>query len=112
MRPAITRRRPLIICSVTTWRPTSRAGGTCPRRRRFSYPQIRQRGCRPDIRHVTLVPMNANTLRLRSPADVVSAIPYLIGFHPADSVVVLACDGARGAYAVRLDVTAQDALLE
>jgi Domain of unknown function (DUF4192) len=53
-----------------------------------------------------------NTLRLRSPADVVSAIPYLIGFHPSDSVVVLACDGSRGAYAVRLDVTAHDALLE
>jgi hypothetical protein len=56
--------------------------------------------------------MTTNTLRLRSPADVVSAIPYLIGFHPTDSVVVLACDGARGAYAVRLDLTAQDALLE
>jgi len=56
--------------------------------------------------------MATNTLRLRSPADVVSAIPYLIGFHPADSVIVLACDGARGAYAVRLDLTAQDALLE
>jgi hypothetical protein len=56
--------------------------------------------------------MSLNTLRLRSPADVVSAIPYLIGFHPADSVVMLACDNARGAYAVRLDLTAQDALLE
>jgi hypothetical protein len=56
--------------------------------------------------------MSPETLRLRSPADVVSAIPYLIGFHPADSVVVLACDGARGAYAVRLDLTAQEALLE
>jgi hypothetical protein len=56
--------------------------------------------------------MSANTLRLRSPADVVSAIPYLIGFHPADSVVVLACDDGAGAYAVRLDLTAHDALLE
>jgi hypothetical protein len=56
--------------------------------------------------------MSANTLRLRSPADVVSAIPYLIGFHPADSVVVLACDDTQGAYAVRLDLTAHDALLE
>jgi hypothetical protein len=56
--------------------------------------------------------MSLNTLRLRSPADVVCAIPYLIGFHPADSVVVLACDNGRGAYAVRLDLTAQDALLE
>jgi hypothetical protein len=56
--------------------------------------------------------MSANTLRLRSPADVVTAIPYLIGFHPTDSVVVLACDDAQGAYAVRLDLTAEDALLE
>jgi hypothetical protein len=56
--------------------------------------------------------MNSNTLRLRSPADVVCAIPYLIGFHPSDSVVVLACDDAVGAYAVRLDLTAADALLD
>jgi hypothetical protein len=56
--------------------------------------------------------MSPNALRLRSPADVVSAVPYLIGFHPTDSVVVLACDNGQGAYAVRLDLTAQDALLE
>ncbi|HEY0542375.1 MAG TPA: DUF4192 domain-containing protein [Actinoallomurus sp.] len=56
--------------------------------------------------------MSPRTLRLRSPADVVCAIPYLIGFHPADSVVVLACDGTRGAYAVRLDLSASEALLE
>jgi Domain of unknown function (DUF4192) len=56
--------------------------------------------------------MSPHTLRLQSPADVVCAIPYLIGFHPADSIVVLACDGARGAYAVRLDLTASEALLE
>lgn len=56
--------------------------------------------------------MRANTLRLRSPADVVSAIPYLVGFHPADSVVVLGCGGTDGAYAIRLDLTAQDALVE
>jgi Domain of unknown function (DUF4192) len=55
--------------------------------------------------------MSPDTLRLRSPADVVCAIPYLIGFHPADSVVVLACDGTRGAYAVRLDLTASEELL-
>jgi hypothetical protein len=56
--------------------------------------------------------MSPNTLRLRSPADVVSAIPYLIGFHPSDSIVVLACDGVQGAYAVRLDLTAQEGLIE
>ncbi|GAA0314288.1 hypothetical protein GCM10010151_00460 [Actinoallomurus spadix] len=51
-------------------------------------------------------------MRLRSPADVVAAIPYLVGFHPADSVVVLCCGGADGAYAIRLDLTASDALLD
>jgi hypothetical protein len=56
--------------------------------------------------------MSANTLRLRSPADVVSAIPYLVGFHPRESVVVLGCDGDHGAFAVRLDLTAKEALLE
>lgn len=56
--------------------------------------------------------MRPNTLRLRSPADVVAAIPYLVGFHPADSVVVLCCGGADGAYAIRLDLTASDALLD
>src|SRR4051812_47681237 len=56
--------------------------------------------------------MSANTLRLRSPADVVSAIPYLVGFHPADSVVVLGCGGPDGTYAIRLDLTASDALVE
>ncbi|MFL6054002.1 MAG: DUF4192 domain-containing protein [Actinoallomurus sp.] len=56
--------------------------------------------------------MRPNTLRLRSPADVVSAIPYLVGFHPSESVVVLCCGGADGAYAIRLDLTASDALLD
>lgn len=52
------------------------------------------------------------TLRLRSPADVIAAIPYLIGFHPSDSVVVLCCGGPDGAYAVRLDAPPPDALVE
>jgi Domain of unknown function (DUF4192) len=56
--------------------------------------------------------MTPNTLRLRSPADVVAAIPYLVGFHPTDSVVVLCCGGRDGAYAIRLDLTASDALLD
>ncbi|WP_345432796.1 DUF4192 domain-containing protein [Actinoallomurus vinaceus] len=56
--------------------------------------------------------MRPNTLRLRSPADVVAAIPYLVGFHPIDSVVVLCCGGMDGTYAIRLDLTASDALLD
>ncbi|MEV0400949.1 DUF4192 domain-containing protein [Actinoallomurus sp. NPDC050550] len=56
--------------------------------------------------------MRPNTLRLRSPADVVAAIPYLVGFHPTDSVVVLCCGGEDGTYAIRLDLTASDVLLD
>lgn len=56
--------------------------------------------------------MTANTLRLRSPADVVRAIPYLVGFHPRASVVVLGFGGSGDAYAVRLDLTAADVLIE
>lgn len=56
--------------------------------------------------------MRPNTLRLRSPADVVAVIPYLVGFHPSDSVVVLCCGGTDGAYAIRLDLTADDALVD
>ncbi len=52
------------------------------------------------------------SLRLRSPADVVVAIPYLVGFHPSESVVVLGCGGETGTYAIRLDLTAKDALFE
>ena len=38
-------------------------------------------------------------LSLREPTDVLAAIPYLIGFHPTDCVVVLALHGRRMAFA-------------
>jgi hypothetical protein len=34
-------------------------------------------------------------LRLRSPADVVEAVPYLVGFHPQRSIVVMALSRRR-----------------
>ncbi|MGH3320241.1 MAG: DUF4192 domain-containing protein [Streptosporangiaceae bacterium] len=34
-------------------------------------------------------------LRLRSPGDILAAIPYLIGFHPEESLVVLTLGGDR-----------------
>lgn len=46
------------------------------------------------------------TLFLRSPADVAAAIPYLVGFHPGDSVVLLAAGGSSQTCTVRLDLTA------
>jgi hypothetical protein len=43
------------------------------------------------------------TLRLRSPADLLAAVPYLLGFHPSDSIVVLALRGSRTVFHVRAD---------
>lgn len=43
-------------------------------------------------------------LRLTEPADVVAAVPYLVGYHPADSVVLLALRGRSLAFSVRADL--------
>jgi hypothetical protein len=47
-------------------------------------------------------------LRLREPVDVLSAVPYLLGYHPVESVVVIGlCDGQLHVTA-RTDVPADD----
>jgi hypothetical protein len=43
-------------------------------------------------------------LVIRTPQDVISAIPYLLGFHPADSLVAVGCGGPRGTCAMRFDL--------
>ncbi|HET8680871.1 MAG TPA: DUF4192 domain-containing protein [Micromonosporaceae bacterium] len=43
-------------------------------------------------------------LRIRFPADLLAAVPYLVGFHPADSVVVVGVRGGQLALAVRGDL--------
>jgi hypothetical protein len=43
-------------------------------------------------------------LVIRSPQDAIAAVPYLLGFHPSRSLVVIAYDGPRGTCAVRLDL--------
>ncbi|MER6587335.1 MULTISPECIES: DUF4192 domain-containing protein [Micromonospora] len=48
-------------------------------------------------------------LSVRSPADMVTAVPYLLGFHPADSVVVVAVRGRRVVFAARGDLPAPGA---
>lgn len=52
--------------------------------------------------------MTTNTtnpkLRLSSPADVLSAVPYLFGFHPADSAVVIGLNGKQVAFQLRADL--------
>jgi hypothetical protein len=42
-------------------------------------------------------------LRLRSPSDIVEAVPYLVGFQPEDSLVVLSLRGER----LRVGLTAR-----
>ncbi len=43
-------------------------------------------------------------LRLSSPADILTAIPYLLGFHPADSLVVIGVEHAAVRVATRWDL--------
>lgn len=46
---------------------------------------------------------------LRSVADVLAVVPYLIGFHPTDSVVVIALLGRQVVFAARGDLPGPDA---
>ena len=49
-------------------------------------------------------------LVIRSAQDAIAAVPYLLGFHPARSLVVIGFEGrAHGTCAVRLDLPAADA---
>jgi len=41
-------------------------------------------------------------ITLRSPAELADALPYLLGFHPTDSVVLVALHGERGRFGGRL----------
>ena len=43
-------------------------------------------------------------LFVRSPADLLAAVPYLLGFHPTDSVVVVALRGKRVVFVARADL--------
>ena len=46
------------------------------------------------------------TLPVRSPADLIAAVPYVLGFHPTDSLTVVAVRGTRVIFAARLDLPA------
>ena len=54
--------------------------------------------------------MTLPILKLRTPAQLVTAIPYLVGFHPADSVVALSFHRGRGrlGLTMRADLAAED----
>jgi hypothetical protein len=43
-------------------------------------------------------------LRLQSPSDVLATVPYLLGFHPADSIVVIGLRGAGLVFQARGDL--------
>ncbi|RAY10633.1 DUF4192 domain-containing protein [Actinomadura craniellae] len=48
-------------------------------------------------------------LVIRSPHDAVSAVPYLLGFHPDQSLVAIGTHGPHGTCALRLDLPEPDA---
>jgi hypothetical protein len=41
---------------------------------------------------------------IRRPADVISAVPYLLGFHPENSLVAVGSGGPHGTCAIRVDL--------
>ncbi|MFF9688588.1 DUF4192 domain-containing protein [Streptomyces sp. NPDC014623] len=47
-------------------------------------------------------PSEAQQITLRGPAELADALPYLLGFHPNDSVVMVALHGGRGRFGGRL----------
>ncbi|MCX4387691.1 DUF4192 domain-containing protein [Micromonospora peucetia] len=51
-----------------------------------------------------MTPTDRPRLAVRSPADLIAAVPYLLGFHPTDSVVVVAMRGRRITFAARADL--------
>ena len=48
-------------------------------------------------------------ITLRGPAELADALPYLLGFHPDDSIVVVALHGERGRFGgrIRIGIPAQ-----
>ena len=47
---------------------------------------------------------DASVLRVRNPGDLIEAIPYLLGFHPRDSLVVVGLAGTRVSITARIDL--------
>jgi hypothetical protein len=65
--------------------------------------RVVHRGPRRGARFATL-PGMTSTLKVRSLAEFLAAVPYVLGFHPADSVVIVALRGTRIAFAARHDL--------
>lgn len=73
-----------------------------------SYPQGWRTGSggrnRQRMTHHTRSPeaSAAGQITLRGPAELADALPYLMGFHPDDSVVLVALHGEQGRFGARL----------
>lgn len=48
--------------------------------------------------------MSTTTIRLSTPADIIGSVPYLLGFTPTESIVVLALAGNRLVVTCRIDI--------
>lgn len=49
-------------------------------------------------------PSHVTSIRLRGPGDLLATLPYQLGFHPQDSVVLVAVTGGRVAFLQRVDL--------
>ncbi|MFC5748181.1 DUF4192 domain-containing protein [Actinomadura rugatobispora] len=53
-------------------------------------------------------PTGRNPMVIRSIPDAIAAVPYLLGFHPSESLVVIGYDGPHNMCAIRVDLPARD----
>lgn len=56
--------------------------------------------------------MNDSVLRIKSPADLLALVPCVIGFHPQDSLVLVALAGVGSNLHARVDLMADDEVLD
>lgn len=47
----------------------------------------------------------AGSARIHGPGDLLQAVPYLLGFHPVDSLVLIGLDGAHLVVTARMDLS-------
>ncbi|MFI8826688.1 DUF4192 domain-containing protein [Streptomyces sp. NPDC053431] len=54
--------------------------------------------------HESHAPSTSRQITLRGPAELADALPFMLGFHPSDSVVLVALHGERGRFGGRVRV--------
>jgi hypothetical protein len=57
----------------------------------------------------TTMSFPTSRVTLHTPTDLLAAVPYLLGFHPADSVVVVGLSGTRVVFTARADLPRPEA---